>query len=77
MSALDILTQHRACGEARDWLGKRTPKQAWDECPRGDWMLWIAARIGITMVGRAVNRHYLLFTGKHRFVKAVSPTLVA
>ncbi len=37
----------------------------------------IAARIGITMIGRAVNKHYLLFTGKHRFVRAVSPTLVA
>ena len=23
------------------------------------------------MIGRAVNKHYLLFTGKHRFVKTV------
>ena len=37
----------------------------------------IAARIGITMFGRAVNKHYLLFTGKQRFVKPVSPTLLA
>ncbi len=37
----------------------------------------IAGRIGITMIGRAVNKHYLLFTGKHRFVRAVTPTLVA
>ncbi len=29
----------------------------------------IAERIGITMLGRAVNKHYLLFTGRHRFVK--------
>ena len=36
----------------------------------------IAARIGITMIGRAVNRHYLLFTGRHRFVKTRSPTAV-
>jgi FdhD protein len=34
----------------------------------------IATRIGITMIGRAVNKHYLLFTGKHRFVKTVMPT---
>jgi FdhD protein len=27
----------------------------------------IAQRIGLTMIGRAVNRHYLLFTGAHRF----------
>ena len=37
----------------------------------------IASRIGITMLGRAVNKHYLLFTGKQRFVKPVSPTLLA
>ena len=30
----------------------------------------IAVRTGITMIGRAVNKHYLLFTGKQRFVKS-------
>ncbi len=29
----------------------------------------IAVKTGITMIGRAVNKHYLLFTGKQRFVK--------
>jgi FdhD protein len=37
----------------------------------------IAEKIGITMLGRATGRHYLLFTGKQRFVKSVSPTLIA
>jgi FdhD protein len=37
----------------------------------------IADRIGLTMLGRAVNRHYLLFTGKHRFVKTSMPTMLA
>ena len=37
----------------------------------------IAARTGITMIGRAVNKHYLLFSGKHRFVKQVMPTMLA
>ena len=37
----------------------------------------IANRVGITMIGRAVNKHYLLFTGKHRFVKTVMPTMLA
>ena len=31
----------------------------------------IATRVGITMIGRAVNKHYLLFTGRERFVKSV------
>ncbi len=29
----------------------------------------IAEKVGITMIGRAVNRHYLLFTGEQRFVR--------
>ena len=37
----------------------------------------IAEQVGITMLGRAVNRHYLLFTGKHRFVKTTMPTMMA
>ena len=37
----------------------------------------IASQVGLTMIGRAVNKHYLLFTGKERFVKTVSPTMLA
>jgi FdhD protein len=37
----------------------------------------IAQKTGITMLGRAVNRRYLLFTGRHRFVRAVEPTMLA
>jgi FdhD protein len=37
----------------------------------------IASRVGVTMIGRAVNKHYLLFTGRQRFVKTVSPTMLA
>jgi FdhD protein len=38
----------------------------------------IATRLGITMIGRAAGgKHYLLFTGRHRFRKTVAPTLVA
>ena len=29
------------------------------------------------MIGRAVNKHYLLFTGKQRFVKTISTTMLA
>jgi FdhD protein len=37
----------------------------------------IALKVGITMLGRAVNQRYLLFTGRHRFVKTVGPTMLA
>ncbi len=32
----------------------------------------IAQRVGMTMIGRAVNTHYLLFTGSERFVNSAS-----
>ncbi len=38
----------------------------------------IASQVGITMIGRAAGgKHYLLFTGKHRFIKTVMPTMLA
>ena len=37
----------------------------------------IANKTGITMIGRATGKHYLLFTGRHRFVKPVAPTQLA
>ena len=38
----------------------------------------VANKVGITMIGRAAGgKHYLLFTGKHRFRKRVAPTMVA
>ena len=30
----------------------------------------IAKRVGITRIGRAVNKHYLLFTGAERLIPA-------
>ncbi len=37
----------------------------------------IATKTGITMLGRTTGKHYLLFSGKHRFKKPVAPTMVA
>jgi FdhD protein len=34
----------------------------------------IARQVGITMIGRAVNKRYLLFTGEHRLVRDGSST---
>ena len=33
----------------------------------------VASQVGITMIGRAVGKHYLLFTGAHRLVKSPPP----
>jgi FdhD protein len=37
----------------------------------------IASQVGITMIGRAVGKHYLLFTGAHRLVKSTVPAKAA
>jgi FdhD protein len=37
----------------------------------------VASQVGITMIGRAVNKHYLLFTGAHRLVKDRSRSLLS
>ncbi len=37
----------------------------------------IASQVGITMIGRAVGKHYLLFTGGHRLVVAPRPARAA
>ena len=31
----------------------------------------VASQVGITMIGRAVNKHYLLVTGGHRLVRSL------
>jgi FdhD protein len=37
----------------------------------------IAQKTGITMLGRATGKHYLLFTGKQRFLKSIGQTVLA
>ncbi len=38
----------------------------------------IAEKTGITMIGRAAGgKHYLVFTGRHRFRRSITPTMVA
>ena len=35
-----------ACNDARKWLRDQPdPVTAWNSCERGDWLLWIAARV--------------------------------
>jgi len=37
----------------------------------------VANKVGMTMLGRAFNKHYLLFTGKHRFVRTEKRSMLA
>jgi hypothetical protein len=41
------LQKLNACYEAVKWVEDKDPETAWHECQRGDWLLWIAARLEI------------------------------
>ena len=47
MKFRDRLKAMAACYAATEWVGRRSLARAWAECPRGDWMLWLAARVGV------------------------------
>jgi len=47
MTLKSQLTEMSACMSAVNWVNKRGIKTAWRDCPRGDWMLWLAGRLDI------------------------------
>jgi hypothetical protein len=40
----NLLIKHNACPPAREWAKGKTFAEAFTECHRGDWMLWLFAR---------------------------------
>lgn len=45
---LALLNKLDACQRAVRWVGDRDLARTWEECERGDWLLWLAGR----MVGK-------------------------
>ena len=42
---IKTLTDWNACSDAIEWLhAQQTWSQAWRDCTRGDWMLWLLGR---------------------------------
>ena len=41
----NFLKEINACREAREWAKGKDIAQIWAECDRGDWMLWLAAKV--------------------------------
>ena len=54
----DLLVELNACSDAREWAGDRTIEQVVADCHRGDWLLWLAARVNVD------NRNLVLAAGK-------------
>lgn len=52
ITLVQLLTKLGACSEAIAWAESLGPdhladEAAWQQCPRGDWMLWVAGRLAI------------------------------
>lgn len=47
MTFSETLKAMDACLPAIQWVGDKTIEQAWMECERGDWMLWLADKLNI------------------------------
>ena len=41
------LLELHACEEAIEWAGDKSPKEVWNTCERGDWMLWLAGKLDV------------------------------
>ena len=41
---MKLLDELNACQEAKQWAAGKTLSQAWQECQRADWMLWLLGR---------------------------------
>jgi hypothetical protein len=48
-AARSVLAELEACSESREWLDgfRGSVPRAWAACARGDWLLWLAARVGV------------------------------
>ena len=47
MKTIDKLRTLHACPEALAWVETRGLKTSWRDCPRGDWMLWLAGALKV------------------------------
>ncbi len=44
---VEFLQKNHACTPSLEWLKSRTLAEAWEQCERGDWLLWLAAKAGV------------------------------
>jgi hypothetical protein len=42
-----LLTKLNACSDAKAWAAGKTLEQAWQECQRPDWMLWLLGQSAV------------------------------
>jgi hypothetical protein len=60
------LTKYDPCSVALDYYATQPDfETAWDNCHRGDWMLWIAKRLGVNLQLLTLAKGYCANTVRH------------
>jgi hypothetical protein len=72
----ELLIKLNACKEAIEWAGDRTIEEIVKDCDRGDWLLWLAKKIGIKLQPLTLAKGHCANTVRHlmkneRSIKAV------
>ena len=76
----ELLIKLRACSEAREWAGDKTIEEIVEQCHRGDWLLWLAAKIDIGLQPLTLAKGHCANTVRHlmkdeRSIKAVDTAI--
>ena len=81
MNIAEWANKQGACEDGLEWIGDRDAEAAWRECPRGDWMIWAAAKVGVqrralVLAACACARLVLPYVrkGEERPLKAIETT---
>jgi hypothetical protein len=76
----ELLIELNACEDARKWAGDKTIEQVVQECHRGDWLLWLAKRVGVELQPLTLAKGHCANTVRHlmtdeRSLKAVDTAI--
>jgi hypothetical protein len=61
----ELLIKLNACDEAIEWAGDRTIEEIVKDCDRGDWLLWLAKKIGIELQPLTLAKGHCANTVRH------------
>jgi hypothetical protein len=76
----ELLIELNACKDAREWAGDKAIEQVVQECHRGDWLLWLAKRVGVELQPLTLAKGHCANTVRHlmtdeRSLKAVDTAI--
>ena len=66
MKTIEIIAKLNPCYEGAEYLRKyKTLETAWKHCPRGDWMLWLAAKVKVPIKTLTLAKGLCANTARH------------